>query len=78
MSAVCAGNPVLVAQMYHHARCHRLLADVQVKGAGDFAVFHHLACGFLKKADADHASMQVDQGFVGNLFAQVSSPKLVV
>jgi hypothetical protein len=61
VAAVGAGDLVLGGEVRHHTRRHRLLADVEVEGAGDLARLHQLARLLLEDADAHHAPVQIEQ-----------------
>ena len=74
VAAVRAGDLVVARQMHHHAGGDRLLADVEVQGAGDLAGFHQLAGFFFEDADADHAAVDIEQDFVVRLLGQNRLP----
>ena len=74
VTAVRAGDLVVVGQVHHHAGGDRFLTYIKVQGAGNLAGFHQLAGFFLEDADADHAAVNIEQNFVVRLLRQNRLP----
>jgi hypothetical protein len=61
VSAMRAGDPIVLAKMRRNTRCDGFFADIEMREAGQFPIsIHQLGCQF-RPADQGHLMIEMEQ-----------------